>query len=173
MIHVTTDSKKPKRPLTRSGFQKLAAEHDELLLIERPKVLQGIQTAAAEGDRSENAEYIYGRKRLRELDKRLRYLGHLLKDVQIIDPEKLEGYRVCFGSTVKLLDEQGNEKTYTIVGEGEADYKAQSISHLSPVAKALHGKRVGDVVLVHTPSGEVELEIIGLYFGSRQIATMD
>lgn len=170
---VKTSTKKAKRPLTRAGFEKLAAEHDELLLHERPKILQGIQTAAAEGDRSENAEYIYGRKRLRELDKRLRYLGNLLKDVQIIDPERLEGFRVCFGSTVKVLDDRGDEKTYTIVGEGEADYKNNSISHLSPVAKALHGKRVGDVVLVQTPSGEIELEIIGLYFGSRQIATAD
>lgn len=160
---------KPKKPMTRNGFQKLAAEHDELLLVERPKILQGIQIAAAEGDRSENAEYIYGRKRLRELDKRLRYLGSLLKDVKLVDPEQLTGDRVCFGSTVKVLDEAGQTKTYTIVGEGEADYKAHSISHLSPVAKALHGKRVGDIVLVNTPAGEVELEIIGLYFGSRQI----
>lgn len=158
--------------MTRSGFQKLAAEHDELLLVERPKILQGIQIAAAEGDRSENAEYIYGRKRLRELDKRLRYLGGLLKDVQLVDPEQLTGNRVCFGSTVRVLDESGKERSYTIVGEGEADYRQQSISHLSPVAKALHGKQVGDIVLVLTPAGEVELEIVGLYFGSRCIASI-
>lgn len=168
-----TSSEKPKRPITRAGYQKLAAEHDELLLVERPKVVQGIQIAAAEGDRSENAEYIYGRKRLRELDKRLRYLSGLLKDVRLVDPERLSGDKVCFGSTVKVLDETGKEKTYTIVGEGEADYKTSSISHLSPVAKALHGKRVGDIVLVHTPSGEVELEIVELYFGTRRVESAD
>ena len=89
--------------MTRHGFTELAKEHDELLLVERPKVVQGIAIAAAEGDRSENAEYIYGKKRLRELDKRLRYLGTLLKDVQLIDPATLRGDRVCFGPTPWLV----------------------------------------------------------------------
>ncbi len=80
---------KPKKPMTRKGFEKLAAEHDELLLVERPKVVNGVQIAAAEGDRSENAEYIYGKKRLREIDKRLRYLGGLLKDIKLVDTEYL------------------------------------------------------------------------------------
>jgi transcription elongation factor GreB len=160
---------KPKaKPLTREGFKKLAGEHDQLMLVERPKVLQGIQIAAAEGDRSENAEYIYGRKRLRELDKRLRYLGGLLKDVTLVDPESLEGDRVCFGSTVTVMDEDGKERTYTIVGEGEAEFHQGGISFKSPVAKALHGKRVGDVVVVHRPAGEIEFEVVGLKFGSRE-----
>ena len=153
--------------MTRQGFQVLAKEHDELLLIERPKVVTGIQIAAAEGDRSENAEYIYGRKRLRELDKRLRYLGGLLKDVQIVDPEYLAGDRVCFGATVTIRDETGAEKEYTIVGEGEADHRARTISCKSPVARALVGKRVGDLVVVQRPAGEVELEIVDLQFAGR------
>ena len=162
------DGAKPQaKPMTREGFKRLAAEHDELMLVERPKVLLGIQIAAAEGDRSENAEYIYGRKRLRELDKRLRYLGGLLKDVKLVDPEALSGVKVCFGSTVTVLDENGQERTYTIVGEGESDHKQGGISYKSPVAKALHGKKVGDFVVVHRPAGEIELEIIGLKFGDR------
>lgn len=160
-------AEKPKRPMTRDGFRRLAQEHDELMTVERPKVVKGIQIAAAEGDRSENAEYIYGKKRLRELDKRLRYLGMLLKDVKIVDPEKLSGDRVCFGSTVTIRDEEGLEKEYTIVGEGESDHRAASISFKSPVAKALMGKRVGDVVVAQRPAGEVELEIVDLKFGGR------
>jgi transcription elongation factor GreB len=156
---------KPKKPMTRKGFEKLAAEHDELLLVERPKVVSGVQIAAAEGDRSENAEYIYGKKRLREIDKRLRYLGGLLKDLKLVDPEYLEGMKVCFGSTVTVTDEEGLSRTYTIVGEGEADGNA--ISWLSPVAKALLGKKVGDVVLVRRPAGEIEFEISDLHFGGR------
>jgi transcription elongation factor GreB len=156
-----------KRPMTREGFKKLAAEHDELLLVERPKVVQGIATAAAEGDRSENAEYIYGKKRLRELDKRLRYLSGLLKHVKLVDPERLGGDKVCFGSTVVVRDEEGGEKEYTIVGEGESDHRAASISFKSPVARALTGKRVGDVVVVQRPAGEIELEIVDLKFAGR------
>jgi transcription elongation factor GreB len=160
-----------RKPLTRLGFKRMAAEHDELLLVERPKIVLGIQIAAAEGDRSENAEYIYGRKRLRELDKRLRYLGSLLKDAQIVDPENLGGERVCFGSTVFVRDEHGVKKQYTIVGEGESETAPKDgpscISWKAPVAKALLGKRVGDVVLVRRPAGEIELEITDLKFADR------
>lgn len=156
-----------KKPMTRAGFNRLAEEHDHARNIERPKVLKAIQIAAAEGDRSENAEYIYGRKKLREMDKRLRYLNGLLTDVQIIDPEKLRGDRVSFGSTVVVEDEDGEEKRYTIVGEGEAEYADKSISWKSPVAKALQGKRVGETVLVRRPAGEIELTVVDLFFGAR------
>lgn len=158
---------KPKKPMTRRGFEKLAAEHDELLLVERPKVVLGVQTAAAEGDRSENAEYIYGKKRLREIDKRLRYLGGLLKDVKLVYPENLQGEKVCFGSTVTVTDDKGSSRVYTIVGEGEADMNGKEISWLSPVAKALLGKKIGDLVLVRRPAGEIEFEIADLHFGER------
>lgn len=151
-----------KRPMTRQGFQVLAKEHDDLMLVERPKVLAGIQTAAAEGDRSENAEYIYGRKRLRELDKRLRYLGKLLKDIALVDPEKVDSSKVCFGATVELLDEDGRQRVYTIVGEGEVDVVANGISYLSPMARALMGKAAGDFALVHRPVGDLELEVVAV-----------
>lgn len=156
-----------KRPLTRAGYARLATEHDELLLVERPKVVLGISIAAAEGDRSENAEYIYGKKRLRELDKRLRYLGFLLKDVKVCDPEYLGGDQVCFGCTVTVVDEDGSEKEYTLVGEGEAEHREAQISYKSPVALALMGKRVGDVVTAYRPAGDMELEIVDLKFAGR------
>ncbi|MFK7823251.1 MAG: GreA/GreB family elongation factor [Oligoflexales bacterium] len=158
------DYKRLRKPLTKEGHALLAEEHYQLSRVERPKVVDGIATAAAEGDRSENAEYIYGKKRLRELDKRLRYLNYLLKEAQIIDPTSLSGDRVCFGSTVSVLDEEGNRKVWMIVGEGEADYKVGKISWKSPVAKALYGKKVGDLVLTQRPKGEIELEILELKF---------
>jgi len=153
--------------MTRRGFTVLAKEHDDLVTVERPKVVAGIATAAAEGDRSENAEYIYGKKRLRELDKRLRYLVSLLKDVKIVDPEKLSGDRVCFGSTVVVRTGDNTVKEYTIVGEGEADHRDGSISWKAPMALALMGKRVDEIVVVQRPVGEIELEIIDLKFAGR------
>lgn len=156
-----------KNPLTKEGQAKLAEEHFQLAKVQRPKIVEGIATAAAEGDRSENAEYIYGKKRLRELDKRLRYLNRILKDAQIIDPNKLFGDKVCFGCTVVLEDEDGVTKTYTLVGEGESDHHSGRISWNSPVAKALYGKSVGDVVTAFRPKGPIDLEITDLFFGSR------
>lgn len=156
---------KLRNPLTKEGQKILAEEHFQLAKKERPKVVDGIATAAAEGDRSENAEYIYGKKRLRELDKRIRYLNSILKDAQIIDPNTLSGEKVCFGATVTLLDENGERKKWTIVGEGETDFGSGKISWKSPVAKAIFGKRVGDVVTAKRPMGEIDLEIIELSFG--------
>ncbi len=156
-----------KKPLTKSGHKVLAAEHEWLRSVERPKTVEGIATAAAEGDRSENAEYIYGKKKLRELDKRLRYLDSVLKDAQIIDPDSLSGDKVCFGSTVTINTDEGDQKTWTIVGEGEADHKNLSISWKSPVAIGLLGKKIGQFVLVKRPAGEIEFEIIDLHFGSK------
>lgn len=153
------------KPMTRLGHSKLADEHDFLARTERPKILDGIQVAAAEGDRSENAEYIYGRKRLRELDKRLRYIDGLLKNTQIFDQEKVSIGRVSFGSTVKVRDELGKEKTYTVVGEGETEFHKYGVSWKSPVAKALLGKSIGDFVTINRPIGEIEVEIIAIRCG--------
>lgn len=158
-----------KNPMTKAGFQRLMAERDELLRVTRPKVVKGVTEAAAEGDRSENAEYIYGKKRLREIDKRLQYLSMLLKDVQVVEPTELRGTKVCFGSTVEVLDEDGNKKRWTIVGDGESDHKELTISWKSPVARALLGKKVGDIVEIERPKGVSEFEIIALYFGDRVV----
>ncbi len=153
-----------KKPLTKDGQARLASEHHDLAFVRRPQIVEGIARAAAEGDRSENAEYIYGKKLLREVDKRLRYLHKLLDGAQIIDPKRLSGDRVAFGSTVTILDEDGNERRLKIVGEGESDFGGEQISWKAPMAKALFGKRIGDVVTVKRPKGELEVEIMALEF---------
>jgi transcription elongation factor GreB len=160
-----------KNPFTRAGHDKLVEEFENLQTKERPRVVKGVADAAAEGDRSENAEYIYGKKKLREIDKRLKYLSGLLKNVQIVDVRALRGDQVCFASTATLEDEDGNLKTWTIVGDGEAEPARGSISYKSPVAKAILGKRVGDVATVNRPAGEIDVEIVELRFGDKIIAS--
>ncbi len=157
-----------KKPMTPWGYQALAEEHRQLLEEERPRVVEGVATAAAEGDRSENAEYIYGKKRLREIDKRLRYLSGLITDVRIVNPSFIRSDKVEFGATVTLLDEHGNEAKYMIVGVGENDASRGMISWESPLAKAILNKREGDLVLFHRPKGELELEIIKIEYRSLE-----
>lgn len=152
------------RQLTRRGYEKLLAEHEELSKVERPKVVKGVADAAAEGDRSENAEYIYGKKRLREIDKRLAYLAGLLKDVIVVEPTQLSGDRVVFGATVTIEDEDGRKNTWSIVGEGEADTREGTISYRSPMARALLGKQVGDCATVERPAGDMDVEILNIRF---------
>jgi len=154
-----------QKPLTMHGQAYLADEHEWLAKTERPNVLTKIANAAAEGDRSENAEYIYGKKRLREIDRRLRYLDRLLTDAQIIDQTKLSGSKVSFGSTVVVEDLDGNSFSWTIVGEGETEFHDLGISWVSPVAKALWGKQLGQLVTIHRPKGDLEVEIIDIKFG--------
>ncbi len=157
-----------KSPLTLQGYRGLLAEHEQLHKVERPRVVVGVTNAAAEGDRSENAEYIYGKKRLREIDKRLQYLSSLLQEVEIIDPANLQGDKVCFGSTVVILEPSGSTKRWQIVGEGESDTAKGTISWRSPMARALVGKCVGDVVTVERPAGEIEVEVVEIWFGPRR-----
>lgn len=151
--------------LTKKGYTRLRKEYDDLSLRERPKVVQGVTNAAAEGDRSENAEYIYGKKRLREIDKRLQYLSYLLKDPKIIDSNMVNTNLVSFGSKVEVMDEEGLKKVWTIVGEGEADFKERTISLEAPVARALLGKKVGDIVQVDLQKGQVEYQVISISIG--------
>lgn len=154
-----------KNPMTPQGYSRLVAEFEQLRDVERPKVVAGVANAAAEGDRSENAEYIYGKKRLREIDKRLHYLSGLLKDVQIVDAKALQGERVIFASTVTIAEEQGDKsRRYQIVGVGEADVGAGTISWRSPLAKALMGKKIGDLVEVEKPSGLEVFEVLKIEF---------
>lgn len=155
---------KPYKPLTRKGYRALAEEHRQLLEEERPKVVDGVATAAAEGDRSENAEYIYGKKRLREIDKRLRYLTALIDEAQVIDPENIRSDRIEFGATVSILDEDDVSKTWTIVGMGEADASQGTISYKSPLARALFNKKVGDVILLKRPAGDMEFEVTNIEY---------
>ncbi len=152
------------KPLTRAGHSALSGEYDRLLRMDRPRIVAAIAEAAAEGDRSENAEYIYGKKRLRELDKRLQYLSKLLKDAQIVESGALAGEAVDFGCTVTVAHEDGKQSSWTIVGEGEADAALGSICWKAPMAAALLGKKVGDWAVVERPAGAIEVEVVALSY---------
>ncbi|MEM1024381.1 MAG: transcription elongation factor GreB [Myxococcota bacterium] len=147
------------RPITPAGYAKLERELQDLWHQERPKLVNEVADAAALGDRSENAEYIFGKKRLREIDRRIKYLSKLLDRLQVIDPKRNEKEQADFGATVHVEDEDGNAKRYTLVGEDEIEAKQGRISLKSPIGRALLGKMVGDEVTVRRPKGEVELVI--------------
>ena len=149
--------------MTPEGARKLSEEMARLR-SERPKVVQDVADAAAQGDRSENAEYIYGKKKLREIDRRMYFLTHRLKDAVVVDPKEQRGDKVFFGATVEVDDEDGGRSTFFIVGEDESDGSQGKISYKSPVGRALIGKRLGDVITVRRPSGEVELEIVAVRY---------
>ncbi len=153
-----------RRYITRQGAERLHRELLSLLKVERPKVTAEVSAAAAQGDRSENAEYIYGKKRLREIDRRINFLSKRLEHAVVVDPKAQRGDKVFFGATVELEDESGASHTYVIVGEDESDMKVGHISWRSPVGRALLGKRPGDVVTVRRPAGEAELEILAVRY---------
>jgi transcription elongation factor GreB len=152
------------RMITPAGYQKLQDELQTLWHQDRPKVVQEVSDAAALGDRSENAEYVYGKKRLREIDKRIRFLSQLIEKLTVVDPRTNVSDRVRFGATVELEDEDGKQRTYQIVGEDEVDAKAGRISMHSPMGKALLGKKVGDDAVVSRPAGDIELVITALRY---------
>ena len=150
--------------ITPAGAKKLSDELVRLRTVERLKTVQEVADAAAQGDRSENAEYIYGKKRLREIDRRINFLSKRLEHAVVVDPTTQRGDKVFFGATVELEDEEGARSTYAIVGEDESDMTKGRISWRSPVGRALLGKRAGDVVTVRRPAGETELEIIAVRY---------
>jgi transcription elongation factor GreB len=150
--------------LTPDGAEKLRLELTQLLNVERPKVVSDVADAAAMGDRSENAEYIYGKKRLREIDRKIRSLTKRLEDAVVVDPSKVAHGEVRFGATVTLVDEDGNEKKYMLVGPDESDPDKGHLSFQSPIGKALMKRKVGDFVLVKRPAGEVEFEITAITY---------
>ena len=151
---------KGKQYITRAGAERLHAELKKLTNEERPRVTAEVSFAAAQGDRSENAEYIYGKKRLREIDRRIRFLQKRLEACTVVDPkEQNDPSRVFFGATVTLEDEDGKVSTYQIVGPDEVDTKGGRISMDSPLGKALLGKKNGDTVEVMRPRGEIEVTI--------------
>ncbi|HEX8823469.1 MAG TPA: transcription elongation factor GreB [Archangium sp.] len=154
-----------RRYLTRSGAERMHKELLRLLNEERPKVTAEVSAAAAQGDRSENAEYIYGKKRLREIDRRIRFLQKRLDTATIVDPsEQTDPERVFFGATVSLEDEDGARVTYQIVGSDEIDTAGGRISVESPIARALLRKKVGDSVEVIRPRGEIEYTIVQIRY---------
>jgi len=151
--------------ITPQGYQRLRARYDELFSIERPKLVETIAWAAGNGDRSENGDYIYGRKRLREIDRELNHLSRRMKAAQVVDPARQQDRsRVFFGATVTLVDEEDRERTVTLVGEDEADAGAGLISWRSPLAHALKGAAVGDVRRVMLPSGPREHEVLAIRY---------
>jgi transcription elongation factor GreB len=151
--------------LTPEGAKRYAAELNQLLGTERPRIVQEVQEAAAQGDRSENAEYIYGKKRLREIDRRVRFLTKRLESAVVVKREETsERPEVRFGASVTLRDEAGKESRYTIVGPDEADPSSGRISFESPLGRSLMKKTTGDIVTVRRPAGEVEIELIAVEY---------
>lgn len=153
--------------ITARGAKHLAEELQRLTSQERPQVVQEVADAAAQGDRSENAEYIYGKKRLREIDRRIRYLMKRLDDCVVVDvsriPERKE--QVFFGAIVTVEDEDGARRTYQLVGPDEARPERGLLSYQSPLGMTLMHKRLGDVILFKRPAGEIELEIAEIEYG--------
>jgi transcription elongation factor GreB len=152
------------RYITPDGARKLRAELDQLWTVERPRVTQEVADAAAQGDRSENAEYIYGKRRLREIDRRVRFLSKRLDEVTVVSETPTDPGRVFFGAYVTVEDEDGDRHTYRIVGGDESDVDKGWISIDSPVARACLGKREDDVVLVRAPKGEIEYTIVAVSY---------
>ena len=153
--------------ITPEGAKRLRNELDQLWTVERPRVTQEVADAAAQGDRSENAEYIYGKRRLREIDRRVRFLSKRLDVVTVVDEPPGDLGRVFFGAYVTIEDEGGAEHTYRIVGADESDLERGFISIDSPVARALLGKREGDEVTVRVPKGDLAVTISRVEYRSR------
>jgi transcription elongation factor GreB len=153
--------------ITRGGARRLQDELVELRTKQRPKVVQDVADAAAQGDRSENAEYIYGKKKLREIDRRIHFLTKRLESAHVVEPtDRPDVRRVFFGATVELEDEDGALARYTIVGQDEIDTPRGRISHKSPLARALLKRREGDTFAFRRPAGEVELTIVAIRYES-------
>lgn len=148
--------------ITPEGYENLVTELRRLAEVDRPRLVDEVHQAALQGDRSENAEYIYGKKRLREIDKRMGFLKKRIDAAKVIDPARQSGTAVLFGATVELEDEDGTVKTWQIVGEDEANPSAKRISWKSPVGRAVLNKTAGDTVTVRTPSGIKEMIIISI-----------
>jgi len=151
--------------ITPAGYRRLREEYEALFGVERPKLVETISWAAGNGDRSENGDYIYGRKRLREIDRRIGWLSKRMKAASVLDPAaQPDRGRIFFGAIVTLADEAGGERVLTLVGEDEADAGAGRISWASPIARAIRGAAVGDVRRVRLPAGEKELEVTAIAY---------
>ena len=161
-------SDRPPRFITPQGFARIRAEYEQLFSSERPKLVDTIAWAAANGDRSENGDYIYGRKRLREIDRRLSYLSKVMKSAKVVDPARQEQRdTVRFGATIELADADDERRLITLVGEDEADASAGQVSWAAPIARALIGAKVGDERIVRLPAGEKSYEILKISYPSQ------
>jgi transcription elongation factor GreB len=153
-----------KNYITPKGFEKLRTEYVQLLNNERPQIVEVVTWAASNGDRSENADYQYGKRRLREIDRRVYFLKNRMQDAEVIDPQTVKSDKVVFGATVTFENEAGEELIYQIVGEDEIDIKSKKISWQSPLAKTFLGKKVDDEVKLLKPTGEELLIILKIEF---------
>jgi transcription elongation factor GreB len=151
--------------ITPAGYSALKAEYDALFAGERPKLVETIAWAAGNGDRSENGDYIYGRKRLREIDRRLGWLSRRMKAAKVIDPSRQEDRsRIWFGATTTIADEDDNHRTLTLVGDDEADAGKGLVGWNAPLARALRGAAIGDLRRVTLPAGEKEYEVMEINY---------
>ncbi|MDK2761656.1 MAG: transcription elongation factor GreB [Sphingopyxis sp.] len=151
--------------ISPAGFAALRAEYDMLFGSERPKLVEVISWAAGNGDRSENGDYIYGRKRLREIDRRLSFLARRMKAARVIDPtEQPDKSRIWFGATAELADDDDNRRMVTLVGDDEAAASEGRIGWNSPLARALRGAAVGDLRTVQLPAGPKEWEVMAVSY---------
>jgi len=150
--------------LTPEGAKKLSAELEQLRRVERVKVVQEVADAAAQGDGSENAEYIYGKKRLREIDRRIRFLTKRLESAVVVRQGEVQQGEVRFGALVEVVDENGKRASYHLVGPDEVDPARGRISFHSPLGRSLLKRKVGDVVVVQRPAGEIEIEILSIKY---------
>jgi transcription elongation factor GreB len=154
-----------KNYVTPEGLQKLRDELNHLARVERPKVVEVVSWAAGNGDRSENGDYIYGKKRLREIDRRLRYLTKRVESALLVDPKMQKNReQVFFGARVTYVDHHGAEKIIRIVGIDEANLEQGMVSWVSPIAKALMKAAAGDVVTLRTPAGDEKIEVIEIRY---------
>ncbi|GAB7553598.1 MULTISPECIES: transcription elongation factor GreB [Sphingomonadaceae] len=152
-------------PISPTGMAALRARYDHLLGKERPEIVEIVSWAAGNGDRSENGDYLYGRKRMREIDRELAFLARRMKALRVVDPaDQTERGKVFFGATVELADEDDERLTITIVGDDEQDASTGRIGWSAPIARALRGAGVGDLRIVRLPSGEKEWEIMAVSY---------
>ena len=154
-----------KNYVTRTGYERLRRELLSLIDDERPKVVEAVHWAARNGDRSENGDYLYGKKRLREIDRRIRFLTKRLDIAEVVDPSAHHGHdQVFFGATVTYANDKGDERTITIKGIDEADSTKGEVSWIAPVARALLKARVGDEVALQTPGGLERIEVVEVQY---------
>jgi transcription elongation factor GreB len=155
----------PPRFITLDGFARIRAEYDDLFGNERPKVVEIVSWAASLGDRSENADYLYGKKRLREIDRRLSHLARIMKAAKVVDPaSQTSRDEVRFGASVELADEDDQRRTVTVIGDDESDATSGRIGWSAPLARALIGAKVGDERIVRLPGGEKSYEVIAIRY---------
>jgi transcription elongation factor GreB len=164
MTRYATPSRPGSQFITPTGAARLKAELDALWRVERPRVTQAVSEAAAQGDRSENAEYTYGKKRLREIDRRVRFLRKRLDGMTVVDKPPTDRGRVFFGAWVTLEDDAGEETRYRIVGPDEFDTQRDYISMDAPLARALMGKRLDDEITVELPAGNRRFVIVAIHY---------